>query len=420
MTTIIGARNVMRPVADQTDASPAAALAHVATISFLASRAAPTGGFWLALAGGVALARAAERRGIRQGFGASIAATIEAVAIMGPARFGVPLTQAVTAPLLGRLEARGSRLAAQLLVCAAIRLVHNTATTAFFIWVVVGGLDAYAGTYDVFTDRVPLLPGGDTGALLLTGAGLLGWAAFATTVQVLVYRRGLRRWPGGEGEPPATGNGNRPDSPARRFDPRAAAIAAGVAFCLLLASTDWPLLAAVTAWLVAASLAARGDRDVVPTGAALALLLAAGAFTFGIVGGVGLDTALRRALRAALLVAVATWLRAAAGSAGLREVASRSLERLRRLPSVSEAAAVLATLAPEQRLVAAGRSLAASLGPVRWHPLPVLDAVLGWVARESASFSPLAPPARSRLALRARDAVLVVLAAAPLGVLIAV
>ena len=76
-------------------------------MSFLAARAAPTGGFWVALAGGVALARVAERRGARQGFGASVAAMLETVAIIGPARFGVPLTQAITAPMLGR--ARGAR-----------------------------------------------------------------------------------------------------------------------------------------------------------------------------------------------------------------------------------------------------------------------------------------------------------------------
>src|ERR671914_1915818 len=95
--------------------------AYVATVSFLASRAAPTGGFLIALAGGVALARVAQRLGARQGFGASIAAMLETVAIMGPARFGVPLTQAISAPLLGRLEARGVRPSLQVVACAALR-----------------------------------------------------------------------------------------------------------------------------------------------------------------------------------------------------------------------------------------------------------------------------------------------------------
>ena len=83
--------------------------AHVATVSFLASRAVPSGGFWVALAGGTALARVAQRRGAREGYGASVAATLETVAIMGPARFGVPFTQALSAPLLGAMEGRGVR-----------------------------------------------------------------------------------------------------------------------------------------------------------------------------------------------------------------------------------------------------------------------------------------------------------------------
>ena len=160
---------------------------------FLAARAAPAGGFWIALAGGVALARVAERRGARLGFGASLAAMLETVAIIGPARLGIPLTQAATAPMLGRLEARGWRPLPQILACAAIRLLHNPATTAFFIWVITGGLDAYAGTYDAIGRRLGIEIG-TADALALTLAGLLAWAAFASTVQVLIYRRGLANW----------------------------------------------------------------------------------------------------------------------------------------------------------------------------------------------------------------------------------
>ena len=68
----------------------------------------PSGGFWVALAGGVALARVAERRGARQGFGAGVAAMLETVAIIGPARFGVPLTQAITAPHAGAPRGAGN------------------------------------------------------------------------------------------------------------------------------------------------------------------------------------------------------------------------------------------------------------------------------------------------------------------------
>ena len=35
---------------------------------------------------------------------------------------------------------------------------------------------------------------GSADALALTLAGLLAWAAFASTVQVLIYRRGLASW----------------------------------------------------------------------------------------------------------------------------------------------------------------------------------------------------------------------------------
>ena len=130
--------------------------AHVATVSFLASRAVPTGGFWVALAGGVALARVSQRRGAREGYGASIAAMLESVAIIGPARVSVPFTQALTAPLLGRLEARSVSPLLQALACGLIRLLHNASVTAFFIWVIAGGLDAYAGTYDALGGRIGL------------------------------------------------------------------------------------------------------------------------------------------------------------------------------------------------------------------------------------------------------------------------
>ena len=420
--------------------------AHVAVVSFLAARAAPTGGFWIALAGGVALARVAERRGGRLGFGASAAAMLETVAIIGPARFGIPLTQAATAPLLGRLEARRVGVALQVLACGAIRLLHNTATTAFFVWIITGGLDAYAGTYDSLGRRVGIEIG-TTDALVLTAAGLLAWAVFASVVQVLVYRRGLRDWegtarraeaagqvgeraiPGGESTAPGAASarhldipsgeqrpGDRPADPARRrrFDPRAIALAAAVAFALLLASTEWLLLAGVSVWLALAWSVSRGDREPLPTGLLFAAILAGGALLFTLGGGLGLDTALRRAARAALLVLVATWLRAAAGADGLREVARRVLGRLRRIPAAPEAAAVLDEIASEGRLAAAGRALARQLTRVQMRPLPVLDAVLGWVVRESAAFRPpTLPRPAATLSAGPLDGVLVLLAAVP-------
>jgi hypothetical protein len=394
----------------------------VAVVSFLAARAAPTGGFWIALAGGVALARVAQRRGARAGFGSSVAAMLETVAIIGPARFGIPFTQAVTAPLLGRLEARGWSLAPQILTCGVLRLIHNTATTAFFIWVITGGLDAYAGTYDALGRRLGI-DVGTADALALTAAGLLVWAIFASVIQVLVYRRGLRDWDqraavdaGSENldddDPPAASEPEPPAYRRGRFDPRAVTVAAAVAFGLLLVSTEWLVLGAVSAWLALAWASATTDREPVPVGLLFAAVLGLGALVFTLGGGLGLDLALRRALRAALIVLVATWLRAAAGAEGLREVFRRGLGRLRAIPSLPEAVTVLDGIAAEGRLVAAARTLADRLRGVALRPLPFLDAVLDWVVGEAQAFRPLAPGIPPTLALRARDVLLVVLAGA--------
>jgi hypothetical protein len=391
--------------------SPPAGPAHVATVSFLASRVTPTGGFWIGLAGGVALARVALRRGLRQGFGASVAAMLETVAIMGPARFGVPLTQAVTAPILGRLEARGTRQLFQVLVCGAIRLIHNTVTTAFFIWVIAGGLDAYSGTYERLANRVGIALDSQ-GTLAITAVGLLVWAVFASTVQVAVYRRGLRTWSDEEdhGQPVAD---PVPAAPRRRYDPRAVALAAALAFALLLAGTDWLLLGGISLWLGLAWASARADRSVLPTGLIFTALLGGGAFIFTLGGGLGLDLAARRGLRAALLVLVATWLRAAAGADGLREVFRRVLGRLRAIPAMQEAAAVLDRIGSEGRLLEAGRSLAAAVRSVPKRPLPILDAVLAWVAGESARFRAGTAAPVAGLAARPLDWALVALAAVP-------
>ena len=136
-----------------------------------------------------------------------------------------------------------------------------------------------------------------------------------------------------------------------------------------------------------------------PTGLALAALLGGGAFLFTWGGGLGLDEALSRASRAVLLVAVATWLRAAAGAPGLREVSRRALGRLSRLPAVREASRTLDAIGTEGRLAASGRALLEELRGVPRRALPLLDAVLGWVASEAGRFRAGAPAAP--LALRA-------------------
>jgi hypothetical protein len=354
---------------------------------------------------------------------------LETVAIIGPARLGIPLTQAATAPMLGRLDARGWRPLPQILACAAVRLLHNAATTAFFIWVITGGLDAYAGTYDAIGRRLGIEIG-SADALVLTLIGLVAWAAFASTVQVLIYRRGLANWDRLAHEPEvnpaigdkwqareggAAGEGAAPRE--RRFDPRVIALAAAVAFTLLLASTAWALLAAVALWLAVAWLAAKPDRQTLPAGLLFASLLAGGAFVFALGGGLGLDVAARRATRAALLVLTATWLRGAAGAEGLREVSRRVLGRLRRIPSVPEASVVLDEIESEGRLAAAARAVERQLRGVPKRAMPLVDAVLRWVVHEAEAVRGREAGARGGRAieLRARpaDALLLIAAVLP-------
>ena len=162
------------------------------------------------------------------------------------------------------------------------------------------------------------------------------------------------------------------------------------------------------AWLVCAA-----RPGPLPAGLAFAAILAAGAFIFALGGGLGLDVALRRALRAALLVLVATWLRAAARAAGLREVSRRALARVRWIPSATEASAVLDAIASERRLGDAARSLAALVGEAPTRPKALLDAVLAWVVRESSAFRPVPPERPPRLRARAADWALLASALAP-------
>jgi hypothetical protein len=398
-----------------------AGLAHVATASFLASRVAPSGGFAIALAGGVALARAAQTAGARVGYGASLAAMAQTVAVMGPARIGIPLTQAVSAPMLGRLHARGAGMRSQFVACSAIRLVDQLVATAFYIWIILGGLEVYAGTYDALAGRLPLLGSGETAALLATLVGLLAWTVFASAVQVAVYRRGLLGWPAAaaSGAPPAAVPAPAAVARRPRFDPRAVVLSAVVAFGALLISTAWPVLAGVGVWLALAWATARADREPVRAGLALAAVLAFGALAFGVVSGAGLELTLQRTVRAALLVLVATWLRAAAGEEGLREVVRRGLRRARRLPSSAEAAAVFDRLGTRGGLAASGRALVETVRHVPRRPAPLANAVLLWIAVEALRFAP-APTGAAPATLRAggSDRALVALViAAALGTL---
>ena len=405
----------MTRVSERADAEIAGP-AHVATVSFLASRAVPSGGFVVALAGGTALARVGAVHGARRGFGASIAAMLETVAIMGPARFGVPLTQAVSAPVLGAMEGRGRGAAPQFAVAAAIRLLSNAVGIAFFVFVITGGLDAYSGSYENLAGKVGI-DLDETGTLVLTALGLVVWGVLASVVQVTVYRRGLRGWPEASADEEAP-----PDEPVAhrgRFDPRAATVAAGVAFGLLLLSTGWPLLAGVAVWLAVVTATADGDRRAWRTGLVLAGALGLGAVVFSLVGGLGVEVAARRGLRAVLLVLAATWLRSAAGADGLREVFRRVLGRLRRLPAVPEAIRALDHIGSEGHLVRAGRSLSTLAGRTPFTVVAVVDAVLGWVYDQAGRFRAAATPDPPRLRLRAVDAAMVAAALAPGAVLLA-
>ena len=389
-------------------------LAHVATVSFLASRAAPSLQFFFALGGGIALARSAQTLGARAGHGTAIASMLQTVAVMGPARINAPLTQAITAPMMGRLQARGAHPAVEFLACLALRLVHYAVLLAALIYVILGGIDEFTGSYETLTGWLGVVPQGAAAALAFTAVGQVVWAIFFSTIQVAAYRRALGNWPALENAPAsAPQQGAVEERGSGRFDPRAIVLAALLATGLLLASTSWALLLGVTAWLIPAWLLCRPDNDAVPLGLALAALLGFAALTGGLLSGAELELTLRRVLRAVLLVAVATWMRAAAGPGGLRETFRRGLRRLRALPALREASEQLEGLDPGPRLVAAGRAAVDRFADVPLSPVPLVDAAIAWTAAESANYRPGPAAARARLRLRAPDALLLALTLAP-------
>jgi hypothetical protein len=340
---------------------------------------------------------------------------------MGPARINAPLTQAITAPLMGALQARGARVATEFAACLVLRLVHYAVLLAAFIFVILGGLDEFTGSYETLTGWLGIVPQGPAAALAVTAASQTLWAIFFTTVQVAAYRRALGAWPeasDGARAGPAPGPEAGAGRSSARFDPRAIVVAAFLATALLLASTSWALLLAVTAWLVPAWLLSRADRDAVPLGLVLAALLAFAALTGGLLSGAGLELTLQRALRAVLLVAVATWMRAAAGPEGLRETFRRALHRLRRIPAVSEGAALMEGLDSGPRLVAAGRAAADHFAGAELKPAELADTVTAWVAAEASGYRAGAGAPASRLRVRVPDGLLVALTLLPVLTLV--
>ena len=400
--------------------APRVGLAHVGAVSFLAARVAPTGSFWLSLAGGAALAREAELRGMRAGYASSGAAMLETVAIVGPLRLNAPLTQAMTAPLLGAMHRRRRRWLSQFLACLTIRLLHYTVLTAFAVLVLLGP-KAYAGSYHTLFGWLPFLPGGLEGALIVTAIGNVAFAIFFSVIQVSFYRHALAGWSArAQGQSPPRHVRPVPARETGRLDPRIALLAATLVTVLLLITHTWVVLAAVAAWLAVAWIFARhGDRDVLKVGLVLALTLAVGTLVASLIGGLGLNEAASRGVRAALLVIVPTWLRLAAGSAGLREAFRRTLLRLR-LPGLREASEILSELDSGPLLADSARGLREQLRGVDHQVIPVANAVLSWAASEADSLPVQAPRPAALLRLRPGDAMVAVSVLLPAGALAAV
>jgi hypothetical protein len=152
----------------------------------------------------------------------------------------------------------------------------------------------------------------------------------------------------------------------------------------------------------------------------LAATLAAGTLIASWVGGLGMDEAASRAVRALLLVLVATWMRATAGSAGLREAFRRALLRLRQIPGAEDAARLLADLDSGRLLAGSATALQERLRGVRRRPIPIADAVLAWAAHEAHVLAPERPPStRATLRLRPRDMALAASVLLPASALLA-
>lgn len=364
--------------------SALAGLANVAAMTFLAARAVP-GSFVVALAAGVPLARAAQRNGARAGYATAGASLIETMAVMGPARIGIPIPHAASAPALGLLERRGAALLTMALTGAGIRFGYYLVMFAFYIVVLVG-VDAYTGTYDAIRQTLSFLPPGQAAAFAATAVFLAVWSLVAGLIQAWVIRRGLRRWTSVAAEP-----GERPAAPpdrGGRAEPRAVVGAGLVAIAVALITTEPLALGLVALWLAVAWLMVRAGVRSFLGGLALAAPLALSTFAFGLTGGLGAELAARRGLRVVLLVLTAVWLRSAAGVSGLRVVSRRVLHRLQHLPTLALAAAVLGTSAGIGSYGESARRLGRRVRSTRKRPGPLLEAALAWIVSEAGRLPP--------------------------------
>ncbi len=358
-------------------------MASVAALTFLAARAVPLG--WVVgVAGGVPLARAAQLHGGRAGYAAATASLVETMAIMGPARMGIPMPHAVSAPWLGVLQRRGRSLLTLALAGAGVRTGYYVATSALSI-LVLTGLDAYVGSYEQLRQRLGFLPEGEAAALWLTVVMLVVWSLGAGLVQAWVLRRGLRNWDDHAGQ----GGGVDPDSatpkPPMPAHPRAGLLVAVamVGFAVTLSGTDAWILGGVVVSLAVLWVVTPADGRTFGQGLLLALPLALSTLAFGLVGGIGSDQALRRAARVALVVLIAVWVHRAAGSEGLRDQSLRLVQRLQRFPTISLAGAVLGASVAASDFGGAARRLGRRVAGATRRPMAVLDAALAWLADES-------------------------------------
>ena len=353
-------------------------MANVAALTFLAARAVPLG--WVVgVAGGVPLARAAQRHGGRAGYAAATASLVETMAIMGPARMGIPVPHAVSAPWLGVLYRKGRALLTMALAGALVRSGY------------------YLGSYEQLRQWLGFLPAGTAAALWLTAAMLVAWSLGAGLVQAWVLRRGLRDWDDnvghGELDP---GSSAAKVSPAAH--PRAGLLVmvALVGFVVALSGTRPWVLGGVAVCLAMLWVVTQADARTLGRGLLLALPLALSTLAFGLVGGIGFNQAVRRGARVALLVLIAVWLHRAAGSAGLRDQSLRLVRRLRRFPTLALAGTVLGASVAASDFGGAARRLGRRVGGATRRPTAVLDASLAWLADESTRLAaPVAEPAAS-------------------------
>ena len=312
----------------------------------------------------------APRRGARTGYGTALAAMLQTVAVMGPARINAPLTQAITAPMMGRLQARGARAADRVprLPGAAARALRRPAGRVHL-------RDPrrdrrvhrlLRDAHGLARDRARRAP---TAALAVTAAGQI---AVGDLLQRDPGRRlpararrlaARRRRPGDADAAPAP---SRPSAAraastrARSCSPRCSPRA------LLLASTSWALLLGVTAWLIPAWLLSRPDHDAVPLGLA--------ARRPARVRRADRRAAERRRARAdaaARRCARCCWSRSRPGCArrpARAGCARRSAARCTacaRCPPCARRAALMEGLDPGPRLIAAGRAAADRFADVR-------------------------------------------------------